>query len=389
MEASYCNFGGFGKWGICNGIKERQDVMCEIKNMIRECFRYKISGVAMVSCFVVSMLAMHYGISIYNNILTERLEKNNYQYSYELNMSGEVQSFQDIPKLPSSAKCNMKIRWFMVHDDMQDLTRMVNISVSSYEEKWPLISGSYATEKMLETKEKIILIGQAMVPYAYGKDGDMYYDIAGEAYRVIGVFGSEKSGIFDEHILMYVDCLGSRLRESILDSAEALNMTLESDTTDAEEVYYQYIAGKYSIAQSADMEDSDDYFSTAAPSYNEKEYCIIIYVFSLVCMWFVIRFWLTQRTHEIKVCRAFGFSNTRIVLRLLQSLLLIFLFSMVIFSVIVFTLQVIMRDFMAEYRLFFSIKYIAIYIFMFFVSMVVIGGKSVYRFVNESIVKTF
>lgn len=167
--------------------------MGRIKDMVRECFRYRISGIAMVSCCVVSMLAMHYGILIYSNILKEHLEKNNYKYTYELNMNGIVSSLDDIPQLPKSTKCNIKICDVMVHDDMENVTRFIDIIVSSYEEKWPLVSGTYATEEMLNRKENIILIGQNRVPDTYVKNDDMYYKIAGEEYRVIGVLGSEKA----------------------------------------------------------------------------------------------------------------------------------------------------------------------------------------------------
>lgn len=365
----------------------KEDIMERIKDIVRECFRYKISGIAMVSCFVVSMLAMHYGISIYNNILQEHLEKNNYKYAYELTMNGIVQSLDDIPRLSKSAKCNMKIRWVMVHDDMENVTKVIDVIVSSYEEKWPLISGSYATEKMLKSKEKIILIGQNRVQDAYSKDGGMYYKISGEEYRVIGVVGSEKSSIFDGCIILYMDCLGKQVEKSITDSAQGLNITLESDTSDVNEVYDRYIKGSYSMAKSEASDEQDMYLSTVVPSYNEKEYCIIIYLFSLACIWLVIKFWLTQRTHEMKICRAFGFSNKKIVLRLFYSIASMFLVSMAIFLLIVFVLQIVMKNLMAEYRLFFSLKYIALYILIFILSILIIGGKSVYGFVKKSIVE--
>ncbi len=360
--------------------------MERIKDMVRECLRYRISGIAMVSCFIVSMLAMHYGISIYSNILKEHLEKNNYRYAYELNMNGMADSLDDIPKLPKSAKCNMKIGGVIIHDDMENVTRFIDIIVSSYEEKWPLISGSYATEKMLEGKEKIVLIGQNRVQDTYTKDGDMYYRLSGEDYRVIGVIGSEKSGIFDESIILYMNCLGKKVEKCITDSAEGLNITLESDATDVNEIYDQYIRGNYSFAKSDALGGQDEYLSTVEPIYNEKEYCIIIYIFSLACIWLVVKFWLAQRTHEMKICRAFGFSNKKIVQRLLYSIISIFLVSMAIFLLIVFILQTAMKNLMEEYRLFFSWKYIIIYILIFVFSVLVIGGKSVYGFIKKSIV---
>ena len=130
-----------------------------------------------------------------------------------------------------------------------------------------------------------------------------------------------------------------------------------------------------------------DTLATVEPSYNEKEYCIIIYIFSFVCIWLVIKFWLSQRTHEMKICRAFGFSNRKIVMRLLYSIASISLFSLVLFFLIVFLLQSVMKNLMVEYRLFFSIKYIVIYILIFMLSVLIIGGKSVYGFIKKSIVE--
>ena len=362
--------------------------MEHIKELLRECFRYKISGIAMVSCFVISMLAMHYGIAIYSNIVEEHLEKNNYRYKYELYISGDVDTLDDIPQLPKSEKCNMKIRQVMVHDDVENVTRIVDVIVSSYKEKWPLMSGSYATEKMLKSNENIILVGQNIARDTYEKDGCMYYRISGEEYRVIGVIGSEKSCIFDDCIIMYIDCLGKQVKTSILDSAQGLSISMESDAEDVNEIYDKCIKGNYSMAKSVvSGEYYDDFLSTADPSYNEKEYCIIIYLFSFACIWLVIKFWLAQRTHEMKICRAFGFSNRKIVMRLLYSVSSMFLVSMVIFLLIIFVLQIVINNLFAEYRLFFSLKYIGIYIIIFILSVLVIGGKSVYGFIQKSIVE--
>lgn len=362
--------------------------MERIKDIFRECFRYRISGIAMVSCFVVSLLAMHYGISIYSNILKEHSEKNNYRYNHELCMTGGAASLDEIPRLPESVKCNIKLHGIMVHDDTENVTRCVDIITSAYGIKWPLVSGSYATDAMIKSKEKIIVIGQGLAHNASVKDGDMFYGISGEEYKVIGIMGSEKSSVFDYSILLYIDCLGKRLEECITASNQALSMIMESDEEDVNAVYDKYIRGSYSVTGSESSGVSEEYLSTVEPTYNEKEYCIIIYVFSFACIWIVVKFWLAQRTHEMKICRAFGFSNRKLVMRLLRSIFSIFIVSMVIFSLIVFFLQIAMENTMEEYRLFFSIKYIAIYILLFFLSVLLIGGKSVYVFLNKSIVES-
>ncbi len=360
-----------------------------IKRIVRECFRYKISGIAMVSCLVISMLAMHYGIAIYSNILEEHLEKNNYRYKYELNISGVADVIEDIPYLPESVKCNMKIRKIMVHDDIENVTRIVDIIIKSYKEKWPLMSGEYASREMLESGEKIILVGQNLAKNTYSRGDNTYYRISGEEYRVIGVVGSEKSCIFDDCVIMYSNCLGKEIEKVITDSAQGLNITMESDDEDVDNIYDIYMKGNYSMAKSSiSGEYYDSFLSTVDPSYNEKEYCIMIYVFSLACIWIVIKFWLVQRIPEMRICRAFGFSNRKIVLRLIYSITTMFIVSMACCLFIITVLQIFINNLFAEYKLFFSLKNIVLYIIMFILSLVVIGGKSVYIFVQKSIVES-
>lgn len=360
-----------------------------IKKIVRECFRYKISGIAMVSCLVISMLAMHYGIAIYSNILEEHMEKNNYRYRYELNISGVADTIEDIPHLPDSVKCNMKIRKIMVHDDTENVTRIVDIIIGSYKEKWPLLSGEYASREMMESGEKIVLIGQNLEKKAYYKDDNVYYRISGEEYRVIGVLGSEKSCIFDDCIIMYNNCLGKEIKKGITDSAQGLNITMESDDEDVNDIYDRYIKDSYSMAKSAITgEYYDSFLSTVDPTYNEKEYCIMIYVFSFACIWIIIKFWLAQRIPEMRICRAFGFSNRKIIFRLIYSITSMFIVSMTIFIFIISILQIVINNIFSDYKLFFSIKNMLIYLIIFILSLVVIGGKSVYIFVNKNIAES-
>ena len=361
--------------------------MRQMRCIIRECFRYRISGIAMVSCFVVSMLALHYGVQIFSNIIKEQNEKNNYMYSNQLNMTGSVVSMEDMPQLPDSVKCNMKICGVMVHDDMDDVTRFIDIIVSSYMEKWPLVEGRYATDTMIENKEKIALIGQDLVQYARIAGDGMYYSIAGDEYKVIGVLGSEKSAIFDESILLYAGCLGANIEKYVVNPSIVLNIALESDVDDVDDVYDKYINGRYDVVRSGTQDVADQYLTSVEPLYNEKQYCVYIYLFSLACIWLIVRFWLTQRLHEIKICRAFGFSGSQIIKRLVCSICSIMAVSMVGFSVIVLCLQIFLKKVMMEYRLYLSFRYIAIYALLFILSMIIICGRTVYVFITKGVVQ--
>ena len=59
-----------------------------------------------------------------------------------------------------------------------------------------------------------------------------------------------------------------------------------------------------------------------------------------------------------------------------------------IFIFIISILQIVINNIFSDYKLFFSIKNILIYLIIFVLSLVIIGGKSVYIFVKKSIAES-
>lgn len=156
------------------------DIMTGIKKIFKECFRYKLSGIAMVICLVISMLVAHYGILIFKNIVNENLDKENYQYQYNLSMTAYVNNMNEIPRIPDEIECNIRIPWVILYDSSENVSRIVDIIISSDEAKCPLISGEYPDNNVLESHERIILIGKDNMQYAYQKEGEWFYQIFGE-----------------------------------------------------------------------------------------------------------------------------------------------------------------------------------------------------------------
>ncbi|MBQ4521842.1 MAG: hypothetical protein IJA10_02690 [Lachnospiraceae bacterium] len=71
-----------------------------LKKFFRQCFRYKLSGVSMVACLIISMLAAYYGITIFNNIYYEHKESTEYAYQYTTTFNCNVDSLSELPSLP-------------------------------------------------------------------------------------------------------------------------------------------------------------------------------------------------------------------------------------------------------------------------------------------------
>lgn len=357
-----------------------------LQSIKTECTRYRISGIAMITCLVISMLASQFGILIFRNILNESHDTNRYDYKYTINLSTEIQSKKDIPNLTSDLNCNIKIPWVMAYDNACQTSRICTVIVSSYKEKYPLLSGQYADSAMLEAGTPIILIGKNDVKYAYKNNNHLYYKLFGQPYQVIGILGSETSSIFDDSIVLYLDCLGSNLEQSLLDNGKAgITITLESDQSDVDEIYTQYLLPSYKIKKEIAARDSSSYLSSSVPFRNEAEYCAIIFLFCFICLSIVIRFWLTQRIHEMKIRRAFGYSNGQLLFCLIRSILSIVLVSSLIFLICLLLLHTFQKNLMEEYHLFFSFDIAIIYCGIFLFSLLLICVRPIYLLLKEGI----
>lgn len=357
-----------------------------VRKFVKEGFRYKLSGVALTACLTLSMLAAYYGITMFKNIYMENKDTTDYAYSSRTLFVCYAEDVSELPVLPEGIPCNLKMLNCNVITDNENTTCLADIIINSYDENYPLVSGHYANETELGQGEYVIVLGQERLKDAYLVGDEFYYKIFGEEYRVIGVTGTEDSVVFDYSLFLYLDCIGentlSRLFENSVSAQGAFYFALESNTVDTDAIFQEYIEEQYSAAKENNQLQST---ITAAPINNEKGFCIIIYLFCFFCIGIVIRFWLKQRKHEMQICRAFGYTNGRIVLRLLSSFGRIFLVSLGIFAVCCVGIHLLMRQVVMEYRLEFSWYTVLPYVGIFLLSIPIVSGKSLYDFLHNSV----
>lgn len=356
--------------------------MGKLRGIWRECFRYKLSGVGLVVCLVLSMLAAYYGITIYKNIYMEYQEKMEYEYQYATFFKCYIEDLSNIPSLPEGVDCNLKIVDCSMYSDLTNSTILVNIIINSSHENWPLVSGHFASERERAGDDRPIVIGRSRFELAYESGGEYYYRLFGDEYKVVGVIGSKNSVAYDGCNVLYLDCLGENALEQLIpdgDNPAELYFVLESNTLDTREIFNRYISGTYNAV----TESYRSYVhSTAEPVYNEKKYCITIYLFCFISIYIVARFWLDQRRHELQVCRACGFSDRQLVQRILRSFGCILAVSALFTLVCVLALNLIMGVAAKEYRLGFSWSVVPPYLFVLASSLFLAGARAV-RFMLE------
>lgn len=350
-----------------------------MKKYLRDCFRYKISGISLFICLTFSMLAAYYGITIYKNLYYEKNEKEEYQYNSQNYFTFVKDEDESFPSVPDECAANLKLINYSVYEDDTQQTVVSDVVLHTYKEKYPLVSGYYPEE----ISGKMCVLGRERAKSAYEKNGNKYYKIFGEEYLVTGVIGSPDSMVFDAKLLLYNNNPDSVLWEHIYsDSAFGYIMVLESDDEDTEALYRDYLKG-YTTSPSEEVESIN--YASANPVSNEKLYCIIIFVFCFLCISVVNVFWISQRTHELQVCRICGFSNRMLAGRIIKDLFMISMLSLAAAIFLVFVINKLLGNLADEYKLEFSANIIIPYMLVWFAALLVSCVLPMIRMLNANI----
>ncbi len=336
----------------------------------------------MTICLTLSMLAAYYGITIYKNIYYEYQDKNNYKYGSETSFMYQSESVGVFPALPENCPANLKLVNCSAYADALSATIVIDVVLHSYEENYPLLWGHYPNIDE-QTQEPVIVLGKERAEYAYERSGSRYFQLFGEEYRVVGVIGAENSMLFDGKVLVYEKNMGDKLRSYInSDSEFGYLMKLESNAADTHVLYDTYM-GDYVTSISPGETDYSD--STANPIYNEKLYCTIIFVFCFICIAVAFRYWLEQRMQEMQVCRACGYTNKKLLGRILLSFLRLCVLAFFVSVIVVCGLNVFLGRLVDTYRLGFSATVILPYVGVFLLAFLCVCAVPMHRALNNSI----
>lgn len=356
-----------------------------LKSFFKECFRCKISGISIIVCLVLSMLAAYYGVTIYKNVFMEYEDKVEYKYKSETYFKYMPSERYKSVELSDNYRCNLKLLNCPVYADDVNETIIADVIVTSYDENLPLISGRYINEEELGNGDMVVLLGRERAKDAYELNGERYFKIFGEEYRVIGIIGTQSSVLFDYKVLVYENCLGSYISDSLkLNTMYGYSMVLESNEVDTGNVYNRYIKEEYGTMTEEGKSFND---GTAEPVYNEERFCIIIYIFCFVCIAVTIKFWMDQRIREIQLCRACGFTNGKIIKRIAVPLGCLCILSVLISALLVIILNFVMGSIVDEYRLGFSVNIVIPYIMVFCIALICVCVIPVTRMLKLSIAK--
>lgn len=347
-----------------------------MKNIWRKIKKEKLYIICLQISFISATVVLFLGISIYSNIYAENMEKNNYKYTFETTaFTNDNITDDDYIKKLQSADCNVKIINFSGYSDAEKTTTLTDIIINSYEENYPFIEGGMEN---IKKGERNVILGIANKEYIYQKDGEDYFDIFGEAYKVCGYISSEKSVSFDYKIIVDYDGIGDVLKQRIADSSQmGIELILESNKRDTDEIFYTLT---YELGLGL-LRTESEVFLASTGIYNEKVYCIIIYFFCFVCIYTVLQYYLKNRQKEIVIRKINGFSKKKIIVLLYKNIFINFIAAYAVGMCIVLALVKLLEA-LKKYNLQISIQNMVILIGIFMLSIILVSIKPVYNLVK-------
>ncbi|MDE5966444.1 MAG: ABC transporter permease [Lachnospiraceae bacterium] len=185
-----------------------------------------------------------------------------------------------------------------------------------------LESGRYPTAEEFERGDKLVVIGEGLLPFTTQHDDRLYMEFEQEAYEVIGILQDATGSGDDERMYMFFPSMGEKMQQYILeDMHTGIARLIYRSNTEAEDtetlldawIGEEFPETKWEIAASAADEEETILGDVSAMLYElSRQMVMLVYAFGVVSCFSVARIWAKRRTKEMMIRMAFGEAKGRI-----------------------------------------------------------------------------
>jgi len=201
--------------------------------------------------------------------------------------------------------------------------------------KYDFVYGGFPSEKVLNSGNLCVVLGINKKDYTYRRAGQYYINIEDEEYLVTGFVSAQNSRILDNEVLLFYDCVGNNVRDSLYNYylSSTLTINYESDVNaDVYTLMNNYVdkcpSDTYIFYMSHGSVDKK--YSTAVKNPVYKQFSNLIYIFCIIMIFFVIELWMMRRKEEYAIRKAFGYTNAKLFKMVFYELLCMLLAAIVL-----------------------------------------------------------
>ena len=211
-----------------------------------------------------------------------------------------------------------------------DFSGVYGIYVKGEIKKFPqLIKGRFFKEDDFNKGEKVTVIGKGLADDIINKNGEDYYYIENDYYKVIGVLGDEeKETTYDYNVYINFDYLANK------DSSNLKGDFIVDSGLDSKEIF-NAIKSKYE-GENIQVSESQDETETPVSKLISEQYSssvlniikvLVILVFNT---FLATGYWIKNRKKEMGIKRAIGANKLKISLSILGELIVVSIVSFLI-----------------------------------------------------------
>lgn len=357
--------------------------------------KYPFAFFCIIIGLILAYCSFYYAGRISKNLYFEEKDiKDIYHYKYELAAQTFFDSsLDDIRELFKGWDMTAIINEVHLYIDDIDATKVCRVYLQSNSQDFPyqVVSG-YIPDTDTEYAEKLVVVGKELKKYTRTEAGQDYISICKEDYKVAGYISSENSVIYDNSVILFANAIGNNCREEIENQADGneallgLALLLYSDEVDVNSWINNnrdLISKHFTTFSIYPEYDVSFGLGSAIGDEGYMKYAYLLYVFSLVILMMIIRFWILERKAEFMVRRIAGYERKQLI-RLIAKELAVMIF---VTSLLLFLLQGLLEfinneDISIQVQIFNIIFMILFFVITFTILMI----APIYHIVTDDIV---
>lgn len=317
----------------------------------RKIIHYKLSSILMIMGFTISFICFFNCVNLYHLLSVKKQEENDYTYKSQSGLYGMKQEENiQIEDFLFSEQGNIVIKDYLLFRDMDSAMGLADIIMEQNEEfPYPVCEGELPKSEE-EFDEPVIILGRGLKAETEYRDGNYYYYIEGQEYRVCAFLGSDKSDILDGVLMVYYDWLPEKTKAAINVENEYW-MEIGSNKVNVNSLCGRLKENAKAISDEitiAIINDKPEVMGMAG--VDERNQYLIIFIFCLFNVLIVSEYWIKSRLREIAIRKMFGYSEEKIYWTLYGDMIKNTAFSVGLSIIVQFVLKMCFEDYLLLYK---------------------------------------
>lgn len=280
--------------------------------------RYPMSFIFVMCFFILLFVLLVLGLSGVKEETLQNLDKRNYEYPYVQKCSAaEMHGKPKLDLFKSNQKCYISVNGFNLFIDNLDCVFSIEDFYLSKPDNliFPFVEGGIRDTNT----DPVVVLGIKYKQNTKLENGNRYFTICGEKYRVLGFVESKYSEILDYKIILFADRLGNSTKKNVEEQmVGGFEITLQGEDNNLDLVYEAY---EKEMQQKGIVLQRGSFVKSVPAKNSYLVLAFIIIVFCLINGILVANVWIWQRKNEIHVLFLFGMNWSQIFFRLYKSFL--------------------------------------------------------------------